>query len=124
MSKSMVNAYIDCMLWSSTDESNEQGGGPLDKNYSTEDLAPETMIRIEQDCNEFLERAENLVPELLDNYNLSDIGHDFWLTRNRHGAGFWDGDYNKEDGEALTKLAYSFGEIDPYVGDDGKIYLG
>lgn len=21
------------------------------------------------------------------------IGHDFWLTRNGHGAGFWDGDW-------------------------------
>ena len=20
-------------------------------------------------------------------------GHDFWLTRNGHGAGFWDGDW-------------------------------
>jgi hypothetical protein len=50
-------------------------------------------------------------------------GYRFWLTRNHHGAGFWDGDYPKEIGEALTKLSHEFGETDAYVGDDGKLHL-
>lgn len=24
-------------------------------------------------------------------------GHDLWLTRNGHGAGFWDGDWRDHD---------------------------
>lgn len=63
------------------------------------------------------------VGALLDNYDYEIAMHDFWLTRNRHGAGFWDGDYEKADGEKLTELAHSFGEINLYVGDDGKIYM-
>jgi hypothetical protein len=50
------------------------------------------------------------------------FGHDFYLTRNRHGAGFWDrglGDL----GTALTDLAHPWGEASVYVGDDGLLYL-
>jgi hypothetical protein len=47
-------------------------------------------------------------------------GHDFWLTRNRHGAGFWDGDW--ERGAELTKAAHTFGGIDLFVGDDGRVH--
>jgi hypothetical protein len=48
-------------------------------------------------------------------------GHDFWLTRNGHGAGFWDrglGDL----GERLSKAAKVYGEVYLYPGDDGKVY--
>ena len=48
-------------------------------------------------------------------------GHDFWLTRNREGAGFWDGFWG-EDGDTLTELAQEFPEVDVYVGDDGLLY--
>jgi hypothetical protein len=49
-------------------------------------------------------------------------GHDFWLTRNGHGAGFWDGDLSEDVGNALTEAAKKFGECHLYVGDDGQIY--
>jgi hypothetical protein len=50
-------------------------------------------------------------------------GHDFWLTRNGHGAGFWDGDWPEPLATVLTDAAHAFGELSPYVGDDGLIYL-
>ena len=37
-------------------------------------------------------------------------GHDFWLTRRRHGAGFWDRGYGDSVGEILTKIAQMFPE--------------
>ena len=55
-------------------------------------------------------------------YTASDCaGHDFWLTRCGHGAGFWDRGVG-ETGERLTKAAEKFGNVDLCVGDDGKIY--
>src|SRR5215213_9921810 len=51
----------------------------------------------------------------------SQAGHDFWLTRNRHGAGFWDrglGDLSNR----LSDASKVYGEVDLYVGDDGQIY--
>jgi len=50
-------------------------------------------------------------------------GHDFWLTRNGHGAGFWDGDWQEPAGAELSKASKAFGEINLYVSDDGKLYL-
>lgn len=52
-----------------------------------------------------------------------NVAHDFWLTRNHHGAGFWDGDYPEPIATQLTNLAHGFGECNLYVGDDGLIYL-
>lgn len=48
-------------------------------------------------------------------------GHDFWLTRNSHGAGFWDGDWPETEGKLLTDASHAFGECNLYVTDDGKI---
>lgn len=48
------------------------------------------------------------------------IGHDFILTRNRHGAGFWDRGLG-ERGDRLTDAAHAYGEIDAYLADDGTI---
>ncbi len=48
-------------------------------------------------------------------------GHDFWLTRNGHGAGFWDRGLGAL-GERLSKESKPYGSCDLYVGDDGQIY--
>lgn len=114
-----VRQYLETALWSSNDESTPEGGEPFDANYSIEDIAPEAIEQAIQDCTAFLEKAATLLAE----YDLETAGHDFWLTRNHHGAGFWDGDYQKEDGETLTKLSQEFRELNPYLGDDGKIYF-
>jgi hypothetical protein len=108
--------YLICALWSTNDESTPQGGEPLDKNYGIEDIAPETLARMVEDCQVF--QRENLADIESD---LGQAGHDFWLTRNGHGAGFWDGDW-PEAGDRLTKVSKRFGEFDLYVGDDGLIY--
>lgn len=51
----------------------------------------------------------------------SYAGHDFWLTRNRHGAGFWDRGLGVL-GERLSDTARVYGSIDLYLGDDELIY--
>lgn len=113
-------AYIECALWSmwsSTDKSNERGCKPMDKNYSIEDIALETLSKMAQDCYSFHYQYEEYIVS-----NEKHAGHDFWLTRNGHGAGFWDGGWPKEAGEKLTIAAKSYGYFNLYVGDDGKIY--
>jgi len=113
-----IKSYITAALWSSTDQVDEQGGEPLDANYSPDDLAPETLARIQADCESFYrDHIEDIVS------NVSRAGHDFWLTRNRHGSGFWDGDWEKETGRRLTEASHKFGELELYVGDDGLLYF-
>lgn len=112
-----TKAYIDCMLWSSGDGELES----LSEYYDYTDIAPEAIKKIVKDCNKFIEVAG----PLLDGYDEQQAGHDFWLTRNRHGAGFWDRtEYPKEVINQLTEISQKkFKEVHPYVGDDGKIYL-
>lgn len=120
------DAYVEAALWSSNDESDESGGEPLDKNYGPGDLAKDTEDEMVADCKKFLDKAwKDLeeAPDEIRSYPMIEMaGHDFWLTRNGHGAGFWDGDWPRDLGQKLTKISKSFGESNLYVGDDGKIY--
>lgn len=146
-----TRAYIECALWSETDNADESGGEPLDANYSIEDIAPEALARMVADCDKFQRERK----ELLDaayvtarctcgfsikptysahghaascdvyragEYDESGAGHDFWLTRCGHGAGFWDRGLG-EVGDKLTNAAQVFGECHLYVGDDGRIHV-
>ena len=93
----------------------------MDANYGIDDIAPEALKTMKSDCDRFQEEAG----ELLDEHTDPTMGaHDFWLTRNGHGAGFWDGDW-PENGDALDSMVgpgTEFPEVDLYVGDDGLIY--
>jgi hypothetical protein len=113
--------YLNTALWSTNDNTTESGGYPLDDNYSIEDCAPETIERAIADCTAFQTANAKLIAQ--SGRSDTDVAHDFWLTRNHHGAGFWDGDYPAPIGKALTAAAHIWGEIDLYVSDDGKLYF-
>jgi len=130
-----VKDYAVCALWSSMDNSDENtGGNPLDDNYGINDISPDTMSEMRSDCQDFIAKVEaaNILTGGMD-ADASEAraneeafndrgGHDFWLTRNGHGAGFWDGHYDKETGDKLSEIARGFGEYNLYIGDDGKIH--
>lgn len=120
----LLSGYVECALWSSLDQSEPNGGSPLDENYRREDIAPEALTSMHVDCAAFLtvhsEDLDTLV--IHERYSYARAGHDFWLTRNHHGAGFWDRGFDAL-GERLTAAAHAFGESDLYVGDDGKLYV-
>jgi hypothetical protein len=125
-----TDAYIEAALWSSTDNAgdDDSGGEPLDKNYGPSDIAPATMSAMHADCASFVERYGHLIadddsPAIRKSGSWVLAGYDFWLNRNETGAGFWDGDWPKH-GDELDKAAESYGRLDLYVGDDGKIYAG
>lgn len=134
-------AYIETMLWASCPMTED---GSCDYtfeylNYTSEDDCTDALVA---SCREavkaFLDDidAEGLLAICEDEgKSYEGLGHDFWLTRNGHGAGFWDGDYTAEMddgtdlGEALTKAAKSFGSghADLYIegadehGDGGLV---
>lgn len=110
----MVDGFLECALWASF---YFDSGEPLDKVYSCADFSESAMNAATHDCRKFLEANEAMIDG-----NEFNAGHDFFLTRNGHGAGFWDGDW-REHGEALTDASKAFGKFDVYPGDDGKLYV-
>lgn len=106
----MLGSYIETALWSSNDESNDSGGSPLDENYGAQDITEKTLREMRKDVKSFaIDNAADI------DGDWSRAGHDFWLTRNRHGAGFWDGDWPPAAGKRLTDAAHAYGEVDLYV---------
>lgn len=82
-----TRSYIAAALWSSTDNADDRGDEPLDANYGPDDIAPDTLARMVEDCETFQRDNGGDIAS-----DFERAGHDFWLTRNGHGAGFWDGD--------------------------------
>jgi hypothetical protein len=116
------DAYIEAALWSSNDDEGE----PLDSNYSYDDIDEQTRLNLMDECFDFIQYCErigiNPIPEYNKEWTDAEMsGHDFWLTRNGHGAGYWDRGLG-ELGDKLSDATKTFGSCDLYVGDNGKIY--
>jgi hypothetical protein len=117
-----IQGYVECALWASSCDTD---GGSLDENYGVDDIAPSSLRSMIDDCVSFQNQhvhdlCRGAHPDLPD---YGRAGHDFWLTRNRHGAGFWDGYWNEPAATVLTGSSRAYGESDLYVGDDGRIYV-
>ena len=114
------DAYMECLIWQASDEDVAMlHEASLDLSS---DFSPEALAEIEGDCQAFY-HDNDWRPHWSD----EQAGHDFCLTRNGHGTGFWDrycGDHpGAAMGKALTEAAKAYGEQQPYYGDDGKLYI-
>lgn len=114
----VYRAYVECALWSSTDGDDDE---PMDAHYGIDDLADETVATMKADCESFLHDCDMRDIDIDSIMSDEQCGHDFWLTRNRHGAGFWDRGYG-QIGDTLSDIAHPYGETWIYVGDDGEVY--
>lgn len=120
-----TRAYIDAALWSScigTGRDEPEDTSLQSANFDQSDIAPPTMATIRAECEAFYS-AHSATWD--DHWSDDQAGHDYWLTRNHHGAGFWDryacGD-GHAIGERLTEAAHADGSRDWYIGDDEMIY--
>jgi len=109
--KIILNNYIEAAFFTE-EEIEDLGDATMD--YISDD----SLIDAWQDVKKFILMAGSL----LDGMDSEQIGHDLWLTRNGHGAGFWDRGLG-EKGDALTKIATSMGEKHMFWGEDGKIHI-
>lgn len=120
-----TRSYVEAALWNTTDNSDDQGGDPLDKNYSINDIAPETMELMIEDCADFQERYADLLFE--SGIDDARAGVCFWLSRGGAGSGFFDEDsIDEEFQDPLQEAAESYGEFDLYLGDpdaDGDVLI-
>jgi len=94
-----INAYFEAVDFTETGDLDQPDAGtPLDPDFERESII---------DCLAFYNRIQCY----LSDDHITQAGHDFWLTRNGHGTGFWDrpeiyGDYS----DKFTEISHSFGE--------------
>ena len=117
VSEALFIQYLDTALWSSVHFADmDDSGTPMDDLAGIHDFSPEALEELRDRCVSFLHcvHAERL--DYHDDYPEDEtLGHDFWLTQNGHGVGFWDGDLPYELGLRLTEHAQNEGSIDLYL---------
>lgn len=112
-----VVRYLDTLLWTS-----------LPDFYGTNVVSPDALKQSREDVEGFLRDNWEDIVLYKEAFNLSaydavsNAMQDFLLTRNRHGAGFWDRGLG-ELGERLSEAAKAWGSVDAYEGDDGLVYI-
>lgn len=115
----LVRGYLETALWASTDP---DSGAPLDRAYSVQSFSERARATALEDCLDFASAVVDDIEAV--ERSVERIGHDFWLTRNRHGAGFWDGDYPEPHAARLTAAAHAAGSQNVLPTADGKLELG
>jgi hypothetical protein len=116
----VLHGYETAAYWSSNSETDLAGGEPLDNYMAANDTEPseKCRARMREDVEAFLASCESANIDLSE-CDMSQVGHDLWLTRNRHGVGFWDRDAatygTAERRDALDRLAKAMGEVYLYV---------
>lgn len=119
--REFIQQYIETARWSSNDTERDT---PIAYHLTDDtEYAGETIRAMIRDGLEFLRVPENvkLIEDCLDDFSMA--GHDYWLTRCGHGAGFWDGDW-PVSGDTLAEVSKKMGARCLFVGDDGLIYIG
>jgi len=138
----MTKSYLNTALWSTPNMDNKDNE-PLDKDYNINDFSKEAKDKATKDCKRFIDdlkieltkynknKSDGDIVQLFDisnkqqtsNQVMEDLGHNFWLTRNGHGAGFFDGDYDEDIEKILMKLSHNAKAIDLYINDDNKVEM-
>lgn len=121
----VLRSYLETQVWTGSiswmTNTAEFGGeeytsdGLLDRYISADDLAADIVTECTKDVDAFIDMIEPYLAywELPAELGAEQIGHDFSLTRNHHGTGFWDRGYGAL-GDWLTRCAQSFGSSSLY----------
>lgn len=104
-----IDAYIECALWAEDDDSD---------TWTQAVLSDDARATLRNDASTFYDTHE---ADVLAYYEgVAIAGHDLWLTRRGHGAGFWE--HSDDVSSRLNDAAKALGDCELYVGDDGAIH--
>ena len=89
------------------------------RNMTHKDAA---LAEMRRELTDFCTQPRVIELVELTGMDAGQVGHDFWLTRNHHGAGFWDRG-NGAAGDELSKLCHPYGESYLHIDENGSIYV-
>lgn len=116
-----VNGYLEAAM-SYTHGMDEEGNTD---DAEADSVTPTARAQIVKECADFEEANAELLRTAYEmrGYDSSQAGSDFYLTRNGHGAGFWDRGLG-EVGRALSEASKPYGSTDEYfVNEEGELDL-
>ena len=142
----ILHGYIECALWTEEERLKEDMSGGLEDDddedeenteldklvaiankmsqnnfdsFTKEHISPNSLIQAYTDIKSFIQMAGyNNIKNAIEENGLGRLGHDIWLTRNRHGAGFFDHSYDHEVEKTLTNAAQQLKEVYLYIDDN------
>lgn len=132
----MVRGFLSAAAWVAQRCDDEfaglpfaQGPGPVDDAVAAAVDAGlftlDQVVTAAGECRDFVEFvSEGPVParDVLLDMDASQAGHDFYLTRNGHGTGFWDRGLPGITGRELSDAASTFGDTDMLITYEGEEY--
>lgn len=119
-----TRAYLEAALWTS-DPNPGSGQWFEHDDWTIANIDPAAIQEAIDDCIDFREANSADLDEVSDTYHVDDTqhGHDFFLSRNGHGAGFFDRGYG-DLGDRLQEAARVYGTHDAFDQlENGIIYF-
>jgi hypothetical protein len=118
-----TRAYLTAALWASVPlgEPDSESDASLESlGYEVGNCCPETKAKARADCEAFARDHYGLLQEAFrPRYGWAEAGHDFFLSRNGHGAGFFDRG-SRPCWRAIQRAAKAWGSTDNVTeNDDG-----
>lgn len=136
-----IDGTIDALLWATSAYSVVADDGTIthdpesdqsfsDLNFDRDDITTESLESVSREVIDFIggNWADCLAYADARKFDPSKgsiwsyLGHDLALTREGHGAGFWDRGLG-ELGDRLTEACKPYGGFEMYLGDDGRVYI-
>lgn len=105
--KTILENYLECALWTAE----------LDDRTIFE-VSKASAEKAEKEIVEFVKKAGELLYGLTD----EQIGHDIWLSRNGHGAGFFDRELGGKE-KQLQEIARGMGERNVFADPHSEIII-
>lgn len=115
----ILEGYLDAVIFTE-EERIEEECGDEECDMRIENVEEESKSKSLQDIKKFIDSCLVGVKEVITKKGYAQLGHDIHLSRNGHGAGFFDRDYEFKD--ELQKCAESLGETYVFY-ENGKIYI-
>jgi hypothetical protein len=109
----VVTGYLAAALWTGYHYPTEESFSSmtemdhLDSLFTVDELSPSVVAAAREDVESFVRSNWGLLWDL----DPEQVGHDFLLTRNGHGAGFWDRGLGAR-GDILSEACEPYGTAD------------
>jgi hypothetical protein len=102
-----LDAYYEALFFTEYDNLHET-------NCYEQELSENAKNSCSTDCLKFLANLARLDDYLLSALGMRELGHDFWMTRQKYGVKYWDGDYTKHAEAQVMTACKEFPVVSVY----------